>query len=77
MKRSLTVFIKVYIGFFNFHVFPEIASFQAEGEKKLFIFISIAADLVVGGTVDLHQFMVTQHVTSYERGVFNAIWEFG
>lgn len=43
----------------------------------LFVFISIAADLVVRGTVDLHQFMRTQHLTSDEIGVFNAVWEFG
>lgn len=58
------------MGFFNFRVFPEIASLQTEGGKKpsTFIFISIAAELFFDGIVDLDQFMVTQHMTSDERG---------
>lgn len=72
------VFIKVYIGCFNFRVFPEIASFQAGGAAGgIFIFMSLAADLVVGGIVDLHHFMVTQDLTSDEVGVLNAVWELG
>lgn len=39
--------------------------------------MSLAADLVVGGIVDLHQFMVTRDLTSDEVGVLNAVWELG
>lgn len=45
VKRSLTLFIKVLIGFFNFHVFPENAAFQAEGKRTTFL--SVAATSLV------------------------------